>query len=162
MRRRRRIDITAHSTATVTAVYALLADGTTWPRWSPIESYEREQSVEPSPDGIGEIRIYRLGRTTGRDQIVELVPGRRFAYRALSGLPVRDYLGEVDLEPTTTGSTIRWRASFVARIPGTGALLERGIRRFLEQCAHGLAQYAAASELPSPATNRVLDGLDRH
>jgi hypothetical protein len=162
MRRRRQIDITAHSTATVTAIYPLLADGTTWPRWSPIESSEREHRVRTSPDGIGEIRIYRLGRTTGRDQIVELVPERRFAYRALSGLPVRDYLGEVDLEPTTAGSIIRWRASFVAKIPGTGGLLERGIRRFLDQCVHGLAQYAAASEQPSPGPNRALDELDRH
>jgi hypothetical protein len=162
MRRHRQVDITAQSTATVTAVYALLADGTTWPRWSPIESYESENRVGTSPDGIGEIRIHRLGRTTGRDQIVELVPGRRFAYRSLSGLPVRDYVGEVDLEPTPTGSTIRWRASFVAKIPGTGALLERGIRRFLDQCAHGLAQYAAACEQPRSGPSRALEELDRH
>ncbi|HTK17463.1 MAG TPA: SRPBCC family protein [Acidimicrobiia bacterium] len=146
MSKRREIDITAGSSATVDAVYALLADGTTWPRWSPIESYELEAGAEPTPDGIGEIRIYRRGRITGRDQIVEQVPGCRFAYRSLSGLPVRDYLGQVDLEPSPTGSTIRWRASFLAKIPGTGALLERGIRRFLDDCVQGLAQYAATSE----------------
>jgi hypothetical protein len=146
MSKRREIDITVGSGAKVDAVYALLADGTTWPRWSPIESYELEAGTGPTPDGIGEIRIYRRGRTTGRDQIVEQVPGRRFAYRSLSGLPVRDYLGQVDLEPSPTGSTIRWRASFFAKFPGTGALLERGIRRFLDECVQGLARYAATSE----------------
>jgi hypothetical protein len=144
MSKRREIDITAGSGAKVDAVYALLADGTTGPRWSPIESYELETGT--GPDGIGEIRIYGRGRTTGRDQIVEQVPGRRFAYRSLSGLPVRDYLGQVDLEPSPTGSTIRWRASFFAKFPGTGALVERGIRRFLDECVQGLARYAATSE----------------
>jgi hypothetical protein len=146
MSKRREIDVSATSTASVGAVYRLLADGTTWPTWSPIESYELEAGSGPTPDGIGEIRIYRRGRTTGRDQIVELVPGRRFAYRALSGLPVREYFGQVDLEPAATGSIVRWRSTFFAKIPGTGALLERGIRRFLDECVHGLAQYAATSE----------------
>ncbi len=47
----------------------------------------RARGGERDSDGMGEIRIYKRGRTTGRDEIVELVPGRRFAYRALSGLP---------------------------------------------------------------------------
>jgi len=37
MSKRREIDITASSTASVEAVYALLADGNTWPRWTTIE-----------------------------------------------------------------------------------------------------------------------------
>jgi hypothetical protein len=144
--KRREIDLTATSTASVDAVYALLADGNTWPRWTSIESYALEAGSGPTPDGVGEIRIYKRGRTTGRDQIAEMVPGRRFAYRALSGLPTRDYFGQVDLEPTTTGSKIRWRASFFPKIPGTGKLMETGIRRFLDECVRGLAQYAATSE----------------
>jgi hypothetical protein len=148
MSKRREIDVTATSTAGVDAVYALLADGNTWPQWTTIESYELEAGSGPTADGIGEIRIYKRGRTTGRDLIVELVPGRRFAYRALSGLPTRDYFGQVDLEPTPTGSTIRWRASFFPKIPGTGKLMETGIRRFLADCVNGLAQYASRSEQP--------------
>src|SRR4029079_19701642 len=70
MSKRREIDVRATSTASVDAVYRLLADGTTWPAWSPIQSYELEAGSGPPPDGIGEIRIYRRGRTTGRDQIV--------------------------------------------------------------------------------------------
>jgi hypothetical protein len=62
---------------------------------------------------------------------------------------VRDYYGQVDLEPDATGSIIHWHASFVAKIPGTGALLELGIRRFLSECADGLARYAATGTLPS-------------
>jgi hypothetical protein len=144
MTRRREIDLEVQSTAGVAAVFALLADGTTWPRWSPLESVELERTGEPPPEGVGAIRVNRRGRTTGRDQIVEVVPGCRFAYVSLSGVPVRDYKAAVDLEPAATGSVIRWRASFLPKVPGTGLLMQLGIRRFLDRCARGLAQYAAA------------------
>ena len=146
MTRRRNIDITVSSDAGVAAVFALLADGNTWPQWTTIESFELERAGDPPPEGLGAIRIYRRGRTTGRDQIEKLVPDRHFGYEALSGLPVRDYHGTVDLETTATGSIIRWRSSFLPKVPGTGRMLERGIRGFLGECAHGLARYAAVWE----------------
>jgi len=124
-------------------VFGLLADGASWPRWSPIESFQLERPGDPPPEGPGAIRVFRRGRTTGRDQIVEAVPGRRLAYVSLSGLPVRDYRATVDLQPARDGTEIRWRASFLPRVPGTGRLLERGLGRFLDQCARGLADHAA-------------------
>jgi Polyketide cyclase / dehydrase and lipid transport len=87
--------------------------------------------------------VFRRGRTTGRDQIVELVPGRRLGYVSLSGLPVRDYRAHVELEPAGDGTTIRWQASFAPKVPGTGWVVERGLGRFLDQCAAGLAKHSA-------------------
>ena len=139
----RRIEVTKHSAAAPDAVFALLADGNTWPRWSPIESFELERPGDPPPEGVGAIRVFRRGRTTGRDQIVEIVPGRRFGYASLSGLPVRDYRAFVELAPDGDGTTIRWQASFAPKVPGTGWLLERGLRRFLGECAAGVAAHAA-------------------
>ena len=97
---RRHIEVTAHSQAGPNAVFALLADGSSWPRWSPIEPFELERQGDPPPEGVGAIRVFRRGRTTGRDQIVEVVPNRRLGYVSRSGLPVRDYRAHVDLEPT--------------------------------------------------------------
>jgi hypothetical protein len=62
---------------------------------------------------------------------------------------VRDYRARVELQATPDGTEIRWRASFLPTIPGSGRLLERGLRRFLQQCAHGLAEHAAASLAPT-------------
>ena len=78
----------------------------------------------------------------GRDQVVELIPNRRYAYVALSGLPIKEYRGQVDLEPTATGTTIRWSSSFFPKYPGMGRMLERGIGKFLRECAKGLATHA--------------------
>ena len=139
----RHVSIAISTPAGADSVYGLLADGSSWPRWSPIESFELEQPGNPPPEGVGAIRVFRRGRTTGRDQILELIPSRRLAYASLSGLPVRDYVGEVDLEPTPGGgTTIHWHSSFSPRTPGTGWILEHGIRRFLQRTARGLAAYA--------------------
>ena len=150
--RRRHIDVTAHSQATPEVVFGLLADGTSWPEWSPIEGFWLEYPGDPPPEGVGAIRVFRRGRTSGRDQIVEVVPRRRLGYISLSGLPVRDYRATVDLQATSEGTEIRWRSSFLPAVPGTGRLLERGLRRFLQQCAHGLAEHAASRSASKAAT----------
>jgi len=142
--RRRHINVTAVTPATPEVVYALLADGSTWPAWSPIESVELEQPGSPPPEGVGAIRVNRLGRTTGRDQILELVPNRSIKYATLSGLPIRDYVGEVELETAPDGATtVHLHSSFFPKVPGTGWIMQRGLRRFLERCVSGLAEYAA-------------------
>jgi hypothetical protein len=92
------------------------------------------------------VRIFRSGRVTGRDEIAELVPDRRFAYRHTSSLPVRDYRGVVDLEPTSTGTAIRWVSTFKPKIPGTGWLMRRALDGFVAGLANGLAEHAAARE----------------
>jgi uncharacterized protein YndB with AHSA1/START domain len=143
--RRRRIGVTQRAAAAPAAVFALLVDGETWPSWSPIEAFELERTGDPPPEGVGAIRVFRRGRTIGRDEIVEVVPDRRLSYRSLSGLPVRDYRAHVDLEPDGDGTAIQWEASFAPKVPGAGWLLERGLRRFLEQCARGLAEHAEKS-----------------
>jgi uncharacterized protein YndB with AHSA1/START domain len=141
----RRIDLTATTAAPRAAVYRLVADGSTWSRWAAIDSLELERPGDPPPEGVGAIRVLRRGRTTGRDRIVELVPDRRLRYESLSGLPTRDYVGTVELDDAPGGgTTIHWRSSFLPKLPGTGALLERGIRRFLQECADGLARDADA------------------
>ena len=104
-----------------------------------------ERAGDPPPEGVGAIRVFKRGRVTGRDEIVEIVPGRRLGYVSISGLAIKDYRATVDLEESgdpNGGTTIRWRSSFFPKIPGTGLILQRGIGRFLQQCADGLARTA--------------------
>jgi hypothetical protein len=148
--KRRNIQVVEHTDAPPEVVFGLLADGTTWPAWSPIETFELERPGDPPSEGPGAIRVFRRGRTTGRDQLLAVEPVRRLQYESLSGLPVRDYVGEVTLERSPSGgTTIDWHSSFCTTSPpGTGWLVERGIARFLGQCVRGLA--AHASTLPAP------------
>jgi hypothetical protein len=140
------IDVTAHSTADAATVYALLADGATWPTWSPIGSFELERPGAPAPEGLGAIRVFRTGRVTSREELVELVPGRRLSYALLSGLPLRGYRADVDLTPDSTGTRIRWQSRFTPKVPGTGWLYRLMLGRFIQRTADGLAAHAAKAQ----------------
>jgi uncharacterized protein YndB with AHSA1/START domain len=137
------IDITATTPAPPAAVYALLRDGATWPEWSPLGSFELEQTGESETEGVGAIRVFRTGRVKSREEIVELVPERRLSYVLLSGLAIRNYRADVDLEPAGEGTRIRWHSSFDPKLPGTGWLYRRQLGGFIGKMVEGLAAAAA-------------------
>jgi hypothetical protein len=139
------IDRQAWSPASPAAVYRLLRAGETWPDWSPIDGFELEHEGAEGGESLGAIRVFRTGRTRSREEIVELVPDRRFSYALLSGLPLRGYRADVDLEPHDGGTTIRWRSHFRAKLPGTGFLFRRFLGGFIQRCVDGLAACAAES-----------------
>jgi hypothetical protein len=141
---RQRIEHHATTTADPATVYALLRDGASWPSWSPIDSFELERPGADEPEGLGAVRIFRGGRVTGRDEIVELVADRRFSYTHTSNLPVRNYRGGVDLEPVAEGTAIRWVSEFDPKWPGTGRLVRRALDGFVAGLANGLAERATA------------------
>lgn len=147
------IDVTAHSRTGADTLYALLADGATWPTWSPIGSFELERPGETEREGLGAIRVFRTGRVASRERLVELVPGRRLSYVLLSGLPLRGYRADVDLTPDGAGTTIRWRSTFSAKVLGTGWLYRLILGRFIQRCADGLAAYGAAFSLRDGAVS---------
>ena len=140
---RQDIDERAFSAADPGTVYELLARGETWPEWSGIGTFTLEQPGEGAPEGLGAIRVFRTGRTTSRERLVELVPGRRLSYALLSGLPLRDYRADVDLTPANGGTDIRWHSTFSARRPGTGWLYRLLLGRFIRDTVRGLAAHAA-------------------
>ena len=150
---RQQISERAHSSAPPAAVYTLLRDGATWPTWSPIGSFELQREGRDGGESVDAIRVFRTGRTTSVERIVELVPERRFAYELLSGLPIRGYRADVDLTPAADdGTDVHWHSSFTAKVPGTGWLIRRALGRFIRQCVEGLAAHAAATTRDSQAT----------
>ncbi len=142
--RRYVIEKSARSSAEPSEVYRLLRDGSTWPDWSTIDTFELEREGDGEPEGVGAVRVLVRGRTRGRDEITGFVQDRQFRYNHLEGLPVRDYRGVVDLVPREDGTDITWTVSYGARYVGTGWLLERFLGRFLQQNVDGLARHAAA------------------
>jgi hypothetical protein len=145
-----RIHGTARSVASPEVLYALLEDPATWPAWSTLDSSEVATPGPDGPLGVGSIRAQTHGRVHGLDEIVELVPGKRFSYRHLRGLPVRDYRADVDLTPVGDGTEIPWQATFRPKYPGTGWFWRIALGRMVRQLAAGLAAYPA----------RVTDSAD--
>jgi hypothetical protein len=142
---RHKIDVEAHTSADTHTVYSLLRDGASWPTWSPLGSFRLEHEGDSEREGLGAIRLFKTGRTRSVERIVELVPDRRLSYELVSGLPLRGYRADVDLSPDGSGdgTTIHWRSSFDAKVPGTGWIYRLALQNFIGRTARGLADYAA-------------------
>ena len=60
-----------------------------------------------------------------------------------AGLPLRDYRAVVTLTPGAGGGTsINWRSTFRAKVPGTGWLYRRQLGKFIGETVEGLAAAA--------------------
>jgi hypothetical protein len=147
------IDETVATQADPASVYALLADGSTWPGWSPIDSFELLAPGEGTPEGLGAVRLFTTGRHKSRERVVACQPGKVFAYELEAGLPLRGYKAVITLLPGGGGgagggggggggTTINWRSTFHAKVPGTGWLYRRELGTFIRKTVEGLAAAA--------------------
>lgn len=143
------IEVEVAAAAQPADIWPLLADVSTWPEWAAFDS-----ATVDSGDGEGELRRFRRGRWVTIERVTGFEPNRRLSYQLVSGIPVRDYAAEVKLTPTQCGTTVSWRSSFQAAIPGTGGLILRGLERFIRDAAQGLAR---AAEARSGMSERELD-----
>ena len=143
------IDVSERTEASPAAVWRLLGDSRTWPEWTPIERAEIEREREG--DGPGEIRTFKTGRVTVREEIVERAEPARLTYTLLGGLAVKDYRAEIDLTPDGDGTSIRWHTTFRAKTPGTGWIYRRALDKATRQFVAGLAEHAARPQDPTAA-----------
>jgi hypothetical protein len=126
-------------------VYALLLDGSTWPQWTTFDSFELVEPGDGTPEGVGAVRIFHTKRISSRERVVAAEPDRLFSYVLESGMPLRDYVAAVTLTPNGSGTTITWRSTFRAKVPGTGALYRSQLGKFIGQVTRDLAAAAAKS-----------------
>jgi Polyketide cyclase / dehydrase and lipid transport len=142
------IDHTATTSADPMAVYALLADGSTWPEWSPIGAFQLLDPGQGSPEGLGAVRLFTTGRHRSRERVVACRPGESFSYVLEGGLAVRDYRAVVTLTAVDGGTSVNWRSTFRAKVPGSGGLYRRQLGAFVQETLDGLASAAERAHLP--------------
>lgn len=141
--------VTARAEAPPAAVWALLADVTTWPDWAPFDEARYLAAGAPDPHGVGAVRLLRAGRLHGRETVERFEPLKRLSYSYVGSLPVKDYRADVTLSPDGAGTLITWRAHFRMKLPLTGWLLRPLVRKVLKDVASALAGAAAAQRSSS-------------
>jgi Polyketide cyclase / dehydrase and lipid transport len=80
-------------------------------RWHPLIAH-----VDVTGAGIGQLRIIE---TIDGKQIIKRLDAiddsqRIYRYATISGLPVADYIGTLDVKPNSGGSSVEWRAQYLA------------------------------------------------
>lgn len=101
-------------------VWEVLVDHEGMSSWGPGMTVTLDKVGAAERNGLGAVR--RIKAPGPMPAIVEEVTGfdapRRFAYRALSGVPFRNYHGEVLLTPSGTGTAIEYAVSVDPRVSG--------------------------------------------
>jgi uncharacterized protein YndB with AHSA1/START domain len=142
------IEHTVTAEADPATVFRLLGDGSTWPDWSPLGSFQLLEAGNGSPEGVGAVRLFTTGRVRSRERVVERRPDEVFSYVLEKGLAIRDYRAVITLTPSGSGTTVHWRSTFRAKVPGTGGMYRRQLGKFIKETVDGLA--TAAARTPQP------------
>jgi hypothetical protein len=122
-------------------VFEVLADHRGYAAISRVRRSELEREGDPEPNGVGAIRRMESFGPPLREEIVEYVPGERLRYKLLSGAPMRDHFGTVELESTGPQTTrISYRIDTTPTVPLLGPLAVRITRLAVQQLLDGIVR----------------------
>lgn len=121
-------------------VWSAIGDFTRSP--DPSQTFETEEQGDESNNGVGCVRRVKQGITEVRERLESADPPHGFTYIMLSGAPVKNYIAKVELTAEGNETLVRWSASFIPKIPGTGWLAKSMViktyNRFLDGIEKGL------------------------
>jgi uncharacterized protein YndB with AHSA1/START domain len=123
-------------------VFDVLTDHRGYPRITPLRKAVLEREGEPAPNGVGAIRVLSAVGPPLREQVLAYEPGRRFSYKLLSGLPVRDHVGTVELSPSGTGTRVVYAVRSTPTVPLAGGAVIAALKVGIRQLLGGVAKEA--------------------
>jgi uncharacterized protein YndB with AHSA1/START domain len=111
--------VTARVSAPVPTVWAVLSDHEGMASWGPGIRVRLDREGARERNGVGAVR--RISTPAPLPAIVEEItafePGERLGYRAVSGVPLKEYAGEVRLAPHGSGTEITYSVSAFGKVP---------------------------------------------
>jgi uncharacterized protein YndB with AHSA1/START domain len=128
-------------------VFDVLTDHRRYAEITPMRRSELEREGEPAPNGVGAIRVLRSIGPPLREEVIVYEPPRRFSYRLLSGAPVRDHVGTVELTPSEGGTRVVYAVRTVPTLPVGGVAVVAVVKQAIKQLLDGIS---AESERRAP------------
>ena len=121
-------------------VWATVSDFTRPP--SPAIKIEVEEKGDPDANGIGAIRNIKIKKVPKvRERLEAVNEPNSITYRMLSGAPVKEYLGTVNVVAQDGATVISWDVKLIPKIPGIGWLAEmvikKAINRYIDAIEEG-------------------------
>jgi uncharacterized protein YndB with AHSA1/START domain len=99
----------------------------------------------PAPNGVGAVRRIEAIGPAIVEEITEYERPTRYAYKMLSGAPVRDHVGTVTLRPAGAGTEVEWHLRSTPKIPGLSWLLKLVLKRVIGDLLGGAVKAAEQS-----------------
>lgn len=120
-------------------VFEVLTDHRRYPEVTPLRKAELEREGEPAPNGVGAIRKLTAVGPPLREEVLAYEPATRFSYKLLSGLPVRDHVGTVELTPEAGGTKVVYAVRTTPTVPIVGGAVVAAVKIAIKQLLGGVA-----------------------
>lgn len=120
-------------------VFDVLTDHRRYAEITPMRGSELEREGEPAPNGVGAIRVLRSVGPPLREEVIVYEPPSRFSYRLLSGAPVRDHVGTVQLTPNGSGTEVTYAVRTMPTVPVGGFAVVAVVKQAIKQLLKGIA-----------------------
>jgi uncharacterized protein YndB with AHSA1/START domain len=122
-------------------VFDVLTDHRRYTEITPLRKAELEREGEPAPNGLGAIRVLSaLPGPPMREEVIAYERPRRFSYKILSGLPVRDHVGTVELSPKDGGTEVTYALKTTPTIPLAGPVFMAILKKAIRDLVGGVAK----------------------
>jgi hypothetical protein len=109
--------VTATVAAPIDTVFDVLTDHRGYADITPLRAVTLERQGHPEPDGVGAVRVLKLLGPPIREEVTVYERPSRFSYRMLSGAPVSEHIGTVDLTADGNRTQIAYRVDTTPSIP---------------------------------------------
>lgn len=119
-------------------VFDVLTDHRRYAEITRLRKTELEREGDPAPNGVGAIRVLRAVGPPIREEVVLYERPSRFSYKVLSGLPLRDHLGTVSLEPSDGGTKVTYALKAIPTVPFAGKVVMIGLERAVTELLNGV------------------------
>ncbi len=120
-------------------VFEVLTDHARYSEITPLRRSELEREGEPAPNGVGAIRRLISVGPPLREEVVSYERPSRFSYKVLSGIPVRDHLGTVELKANGDGGTeMVYAVRTHATLPLAGFAVIAVVKQAVKQLVEGI------------------------
>jgi uncharacterized protein YndB with AHSA1/START domain len=121
-------------------VFDVLTDHRRYPEITPLRKAALEREGEPSPNGVGAIRVLTVAGPPMREEVIAYERPHRFAYKILSGLPVRDHVGTVEMQPSGGGTEVTYAVKTTPTLPLGGPVFMLVLKKAIRDLIGGVAK----------------------
>lgn len=129
-------------------VFDVLTDHGRYAEITPLRKSVLEREGEPAPNGVGAIRVLSSVGPPLREETIVYERPSRFSYRLLSGAPLRDHVGTVELKPQGEGTQVIYAVRTNPTMPLIGgvavAVAKFGVKQLFDGIAAESERRAAA------------------
>jgi len=116
-------------------IFSVVTEHHLYAKITPMRKSALEREGEPAPNGVGAIRVLTSVGPPLREEVIAYESPNRFSYKLLSGLPVRDHVGTVELTPSEGGTRVVYAVRTTPTLPLVGAavivVVKQGVKALL-------------------------------